>query len=279
MSNLLLGLLAETFIHSGSGRNEGAIDLPVVREPATDFPYIPGSGLKGALRDYAETHEMPGIDQSFGKEGAEQAGGILISDARLLLLPVRSLSGSYKWLTCPLLLERLRRDMERVVINNSAVPTFSVPKGKYLGSGSDTLYLEERIFMRENGLPEGLINTIKPLILHSDTQNRITNQLIVVHDDDFTWFARYALSVQARNVLDENKTSKNLWYEESLPPDTVMYTILGERTQESGLNRLKETVRESPFLQTGGNETVGMGWFAMQEWNQTVSDAETGGVS
>lgn len=49
MSNVILGLLAETFIHSGIGHTEGAIDLPVAREAATDYPYIPGSSLKGAL--------------------------------------------------------------------------------------------------------------------------------------------------------------------------------------------------------------------------------------
>ena len=31
MNNLILGLLAETFIHSGIGCNEGAIDLPSIR--------------------------------------------------------------------------------------------------------------------------------------------------------------------------------------------------------------------------------------------------------
>ena len=43
----------------------------------------------------------------------ERAGELLVSDARLLLLPVRSLTRSYRWITCPHLLERYRRDLVR----------------------------------------------------------------------------------------------------------------------------------------------------------------------
>jgi CRISPR-associated protein Cmr4 len=43
MSAMMLGLLAETPIHPGSGQDNGAIDLPVQRERTTDYPVIPGS--------------------------------------------------------------------------------------------------------------------------------------------------------------------------------------------------------------------------------------------
>ncbi len=150
MNHIMLGLLAETFIHSGIGRNEGAIDLPVAREAATDYPYIPGSSLKGALRDFSRGHWKNGdadkVEKCFGKEGAEQAGGVLISDARLLLLPVRSLTGSYRWATCPLILERLKRDQQRLM-GESAIPKIDAPgEGKYLGQGSDDLYLRRAGF-------------------------------------------------------------------------------------------------------------------------------------
>lgn len=277
MSNLILGMLAETFIHSGIGRTEGAIDLPVAREAATDYPYIPGSSLKGALRDYGRQYwknaggqngkDDKRTEQCFGVEGAENAGGVLVSDARLLLLPVRSLSGSYKWVTSPLVLERLKRDQTRA-IGDSNLPTATAPaEGQYLGQGSGILFLEERTFEKNGDLPENLVNALIPFIRHPSCQERLADQLVVLHDNDFNWFARYALSVQARNVLDENKKSKNLWYEESLPPDTLMYALLGERCDQSGMEHLTTLLTEKPYLQTGGNETVGMGWFALQPSN------------
>ena len=49
---------------------------------------------------------------------------------------------------------------------------------------------------------------------------------MVLNDDDFTWFARFGLSIQARNVLEDGtKQSQNLWYEETLPPDTLLYAL------------------------------------------------------
>jgi CRISPR-associated protein Cmr4 len=48
-----LWLRAETFIHVGEGETGALIDLPFAREAATDYPYIPGSGVKGAFRDMA----------------------------------------------------------------------------------------------------------------------------------------------------------------------------------------------------------------------------------
>lgn len=111
MNSALLGLLAETPIHPGCGRSMGVVDLPVAREAATDYPLIAGSSLKGALRDKAEAVSKDQVEKRFGRP--DQAGDLLVADARLLLLPVRSLTGAYRWLTCPHILERFRRDLAR----------------------------------------------------------------------------------------------------------------------------------------------------------------------
>ena len=57
--------------------------------------------------------------------------------------------------------------------------------------------------------------------------SRARDQIAVLANDDFAWFARYGLAIQVRNVLDDGtKQSKNLWYEETLPPDAVLYAIV-----------------------------------------------------
>ena len=53
MKSLMIGMLAETAIHPGSGRSSGFVDLPVARESITQYPVIVGSSLKGALKDRA----------------------------------------------------------------------------------------------------------------------------------------------------------------------------------------------------------------------------------
>jgi len=102
-------------------------------------------------------------------------------------------------------------------------------------------------------------------VLHEETRERLAERLVVLHDDDFAWFVRYGLSIQARNVLEDGtKRSRNLWYEETLPPDAVMYALVLGRTAEAlgAVDRL--FTEEDPYLQTGGNETVGQGWFAVR---------------
>ncbi len=262
MNTAILGLLAETPVHPGSGRSMGVVDLPVAREAATDYPVLVGSGMKGALRDKAERITEVDAKAVFGDQ--DKAGDLLVSDARLLLLPVRSLTSAFRWVTCPHLIERFRRDKERAGQPTSlATPT--VPSGKVLSKGSDRIFLEERQF-ETCGQPDAvLLQEIAELLMHEDSRKRLANQITVLNDDDFAWFARFGLSIQARNVLEKDtKKSRNLWYEETLPPDTVMYALISGRSPKS-LEVLGALFpRKDPYLQVGGNETVGQGWFAVQ---------------
>ena len=274
MKTAMLGLLAETPIHPGAGRSMGVVDLPVARESATDYPVLVGSSLKGALKDKAEKvrdhQEVNGaegrvdVGKSFGKQ--DQAGDLLVSDARLLLLPVRSLTTSFRWATCPHLIERYCRDLARAGLEpRPDVP--SVNRSSALADGNGSLFLEERQFAISGPPHEGLVSAIEPLVLHQDTRSHLGSRITVLHDDDFAWFARYGLAIQARNVLDdETKESSNLWYEETLPPDTVMYALVTGRDADA-LEALKMIFPENdPYVQAGGNETVGQGWFAVSLW-------------
>ncbi len=270
MNSKMIGLLAETSLHFGAGRNEGYIDLPVARESATGYPVLVGSSLKGSLRDQAEKQwdgrangaEVPQVERVFGNP--DGAGGIIVSDARLLLLPVRSLQSAYRWLTCPLIIERLNRDLARCGIAGS-LPIPTVQDQQYLAAGTGPLYLEERDFTSGGGLPKGLVQGLSAFIGHADTAKRLETQLTILSNDRFQWFASYGLQVTARNKLKENKTSGNLWYEETLPPDTVLYAMLAERNVGNLLATAWSVFEDKPYLQAGGNETVGQGWLKVNE--------------
>lgn len=45
-----------TPLHVGAGQGLGHVDLPVVREAHTNFPYVPGTAIKGAIREYWIRH-------------------------------------------------------------------------------------------------------------------------------------------------------------------------------------------------------------------------------
>jgi len=221
-----------------------------------------GGGKKGEKEE--ETDLSPRVAKSFGKQ--DDAGNLIVSDARLLLLPVRSLTGQYKWATCPYLLERLARDIKRSGLEGKlkSPKIDEKPKtGTVQAEGTGKVFLEEREFDIDGSVDGIVIESIGQLISNKDSSERLARQLIVLCDDDFKWFASYGLPINARNVLDENtKTSLNLWYEETLPQDCLFYTLFLERGN-GAIDLVKGLVKERPYLQVGGNETVGQGWFAL----------------
>lgn len=101
MRNVIIGLLAETSLHPGTEQSTGVVDLPVARESVTGYPVIVGSSLKGALRDMVRQKEKGSGSDKIEKEifGENNNSGIVsVTDARLLLLPVRSLTGHFNGL-------------------------------------------------------------------------------------------------------------------------------------------------------------------------------------
>jgi CRISPR-associated protein Cmr4 len=266
MKTTMLGFLAEAAIHCGAGRSAGIIDLPIAREAATDYPFIAGSSLKGALKDRAERLGRNDVAEIFGKP--DHTGRLLVSDARLILLPVRSLNGAYRWVTCPLALERYGRDLARCRLPAN-MPAMTVDRtrdmaGALSHEGSGTLYLEERELAIRGECPAEVFEALRPLIRHDKTRDRLASQTVILGDDEFAWFCRYAVPIQARNVLEDGtKRSRNLWYEESLPPDTVLYALAMARDEGTRAALAGLFPDDDPYLHVGGNETVGHGWLAV----------------
>lgn len=281
----VLGLLAETPLHAGAGKSSGVIDLPIQREAHTAWPCIYASGVKGGLREMAEEQGMSEDDLTriFGGEGtqAEMAGALAVGDASLLLLPVRSLTSSFRWVTCPEVLRRYKSTCARHGVNAGA--TLTVPIAATLddayspnGGGQNArLFLEEfRFTLAPTAVSGDDISALK-LCLPIEFHPTLIERLLVVHDDRFRWFAEHATQVNAHVKLDnKTKTVENgaLWYEETLPPETVMYAPLrGNRSREA-VSSLKASdilakaiglfsgEDGSPYVRFGGNESLGMGW-------------------
>src|SRR5260370_29608945 len=126
---------ALTSLHAGRGQGVGVIDLPIARERATDLPLVPGSSLKGCLREkYRGEVDLFGEKESDGKE---RAGMLQISDARLLLLPIRCLGASFVWTTSPYVLRRLQRGAQSAGRGTGIPPIPDLKDGEARASGGD----------------------------------------------------------------------------------------------------------------------------------------------
>jgi CRISPR-associated protein Cmr4 len=279
MKTAILGLHAETSIHAGAGSALDVIDLPIQREAHTNWPCVFGSAVKGALRAAAGAAKTADIETVFGPANATSeayAGALLVGDARLLLLPVRSLTSHFKWITCPAALSRYQRDTERMCKSVK----FTVPKiegdMQALASTAGDVFLEEyRFEVKQADLTE-IIAALAQVSGVEGFAEALKSQLMILSDDDFSYLAKHAVPVTPHIALDsETKSVKGgaLWYEETLPPETLMYVCLAAndaRKKESTLSAeaVLKTVQDmfsaKPYLQIGGNETVGMGWCSVK---------------
>lgn len=231
---------AITPIHVGSGQDVGLVDLPVIRERTTGHPFLPGSGIRGALRDRCEAKERDTRDTRDGKddtaltltrrlfgedrEGEISAGCLSILDAHLLLFPVRSVPGPFVWITCPFLIDRYRRLHHELTGRATALTAPATPpgEGKYLGGGSQT-YLEEYPFSKDSG----------PWTWNTNLDGVAPEQVVLLGDADFLHFIRHATIVRQRNRLSTAKTvlGGNLFSVEMVPAETWFFGFAGA-TQE-----------------------------------------------
>lgn len=241
----LLFLHAQTSLHPGSGTALGVVDLPIQRERHTQWPVIPGTSLKGILRDacrerakqqyqdeYEEGAGKPKLKRSqrqvaneddpflvavFGPgkvdENTSHAGALSLTDARILAFPVRSLRGVFAWVTCRAVLERLHRDLKLGVTNVGQLMLPSAPardkalcpSDKSLLVDDKNLVLEEFEFERTGDA--GMVTEwiAKHAVRDDFTSQRLKRQLVILHDDDFTHFVRHATEIVARVGLNYEK--------------------------------------------------------------------------
>lgn len=284
-ASALLFLTTETSLHAGAGQSVAGIDLPIQREVHNDWPCVFGSAVKGALRAHAfhkgqskeDATLMFGPDHgaAAGERDESHAGALLVGDATLLALPVRSLQSHFKWVTCASALDRFGRTAQRLglSIELPACPALA-DSTKAWGTKSETLFLEEfRLEQQQHQVIAPLAQALSQLSGGALQEQAVQQRLVVVHDDIFAFLVRNATAVNAHIAIDAaTKTVKDgaLWYEESLPPESLLYVpVSATASRRKGselqatqvLGKLTELLgQEQAWVQLGGNETTGMGW-------------------
>jgi len=317
-------MLCETSVHAGSGSELGIVDLPIQRERHTDYPIFHSSSIKGALRfnvsraqSFWEAYKkqleakenvvlneilVAGkfnnmFDAIFGEkenhsDDESYASAIAITDGRILLFPVKSLKGTFAYITCPFVLNRLIRDLTKagLKLNDLKKVDFSVGQGEaWVNTNShvsvnDAVTLEEfTLSARKDEKVDKLAIVLAQAVLPEDDvydylKEKIRKSMVVLSDDDFKEFVSQSTEVVARIKIDENtgtvsSDGGNLWYEENLPAETIMYSLIFAQDVTEGAKKRKEmpdNVTAEQVLdfvanvipdriQLGGNETIGRG--------------------
>ena len=276
MEAKLLFLHALSPLHAGTGQGVGAIDLPVAREKGTDIPIVPGSSVKGVLRDACDDSKRTRIFGPDTDNAAAHAGAIQISDLRLVALPVRSLAGVFAWVTSPLLLQQLSRDAQMTGYERlPAIPQIGdiaicrVTGQSVLRLSSGDVVLEDVKLTPADENADGWAEWLAGAAFEDDWQEAFKARFCIVHDDVMSFLLQTGTEVMARIRLeDEKKTVAKgaLWYEEALPTESLLVGLVaaapvqvnGSVVQPEEVFKTVAQLVQKP-LQIGGSATVGHG--------------------
>jgi len=258
-------------IHAGSGAAIAAVDLPIQRERHTNWPHIQASGVKGAMRahyrDFAgdkkeEINFIFGSDtqDGWGKDKDNIPGAVSVSDAKLLAFPVRSNIAPFVWVTCPAVLNRLSNDLEFAGLTPiKDIPNVSDENASCLeGKVKNPVILEDMTVsvsdvLVKNPIPEGF-----PKL----------GTLLLVSDQVFKYAVETCTEIQTHIKIDSKTGTADgtaLWYQELLPADSVLYSVVYFSRSAFEHIPQAENVRDhiqnviKDFIQIGGDETLGRG--------------------
>jgi CRISPR-associated protein Cmr4 len=288
-------------LHAGTGQSVGLIDLPIARLRATNIPFVPGSSLKGVLREarrslpqvewealFGPLREVSGAAGDEPREG-DHAGALVVGDARLVALPVRSFLGTFAWVSSPLLLELARRDLaglEGLPGRMKRLPG----TGARVGAESITVSPRQRRLLLED---LDLETRVEPAVddwarflarTWPEEEEGLRERLAVVDDETMSFLLETATQVETRVRIDSGTgtvVSGALWQEESLPAETLLVGVLAagrslrRGTELSATEVLERALEGTALLQLGGKATVGRGRCRLAAWPTASREARS----
>ncbi len=254
-----------TPLHIGMGRSAGVVDLPIERD-GFGLPYIPASGIKGAIGarlPEKEREELCGT--------REKVGAFIPLDASLVTIPVRSLKGVWVSACSPMTLRRFKvvaelagreniiKDLDEILQKVAGKPV-AAPDPEKIAEDGYAILNEE--FQLEVSPVRELESHAKKLKLLEEEEWRF----VVLQDDIFKNVIDRSLLRRARVRLGEGKKVESgaLWTEEDVPPDTTFVTaFLYSKDRMQEMRKITELVGN--YLIFGGHETVGRGIVRLEE--------------
>lgn len=216
----------KTNLHVGNENNSsyGLIDLAVQRNVTTGLPCINSSSLKGALNEYAAKEAKLSSDdliRIFGSDKVKENGKSRNSDTK---------KGLFTFFDANILFLPVQSDDKLYeLVTCEAVMSHFIKQVELLTRES----LDKETVKSRFGCTREISN--------KEFEERCS-------DDN--------LPIIARNVL-ENGESKNLWYEQVVPAETVFYTIIDDKGDRVLADKI---VAENALVQIGANATIGYGY-------------------
>ncbi len=249
MKSTIVKITCLTDMSVGNGEsNYSVIDNEVSKDTVSSAPTIPSSGLKGAFRQFFEDNSLCGTEKLFGSDvrsSSSAPGSLKFIDARILGQPVRASGGNLAfYLAVPTVSYDAIGDVYEIAgVDYPEKATFDTTKSY---STADGVSVEGISLEKYCGSEE--------MKFFLDAQLG-KDKWVILGEKDYR--TRISLPVAARNQLDDNGKSINLWYEEIVPHKAVFVcAVLGP---ENDIDIFAEAI-DKKVIQFGGNASIGRGF-------------------
>lgn len=279
-------MYAVTPCHAGSGSALGVVDLPIQRERHTGWPMIQSSGVKGAFRanfehfknkitNREQIKDFDNITKSvFGtSEDNGYAGSLSVSDAKILAYPMRSNISPFVWITCPSVIKRLAKDFEIAGFKTFDSSKFTVKDDSDAVklAGSEKISGQVLLEDYEVKVSDVKIEEFSKIASYFKDAER----LLLVSDEVFNYAVTNCTQIMAQiKINSETGTTSDgsLRYQEELPSDTIMYTVIhwGDTKNTAEAELKAETIKRfvteeviAKHIQIAGDESCGRGIFQL----------------
>ena len=268
MNQKLLCLFTRTPLHVGAGSSVGAIDQPIQRERHTGFPIIPGSSVKGVLRDHLKRLGEGTLNDLFGQGGDGEkfsAGKVSFGEARLVAFPVRSAKGAFALATSSLALQRFARDAGLSLEVPTAPADMTCLAGTKLvieKNGKKAVVLEEYRFNVTDTFPEEWEKALSTLLSDAVLAGA-AGRFVLLSDGDLSHFTVNACQVNQHVRIDDATGTADdggLFNEETVPSECLFYAPLTVLPRGAEDNAVFKALEIEQLVQFGGNGTTGLGF-------------------
>jgi CRISPR-associated protein Cmr4 len=287
----LIGLRTLTPLHAGVLGGDHIIDRPIHRDVHTQLPKLSSNALKGALREHGLAKNA---EKLLGKtdtgNGGGNSGWLNLTDARLLLFPVRSAAGGWAWVSSPSVLRKFREEAaltghglssDPIQAFNEALANSIDDRAIYAGNNLNVggyLVIQQHVFSIEKRLTANQVNDwANEVPLLKDLQD-FAERFVILSDDNLRELTLRHTEIHTRNKINDATGATGgglLFSEEHLPGESLLYALafsMPNKKQQEIENELNTDIDK---IRIGGNATLGKG-FCRLHWyfpskNKTTS--------
>ena len=255
----IIETLAPLHVGAAAGEETGNLNL-IFRDQFTQTGVIPGSSIRGRFRSDARQNGMSDDDVNFwygheaekNKTESTTESYVKFEYASLLWLPVFCPGQPIVWVTCPRLLKRYKRFVDK--LKDEDIPE--------LYTGSQTLNAllingQKKLFFNFGFLAVEHTADLTPWFPSGEEF-----PAVVVADDEIGMIHDMALYRQSRAPLEKDqKRVVNFFGVEALPEGTILaFPIAIRPTENKTWNPFNENLQSDIYdIYLGGLESIGFG--------------------